>query len=504
MIQESVRVTSTRRAHTTLLGLDGLSALFLVYGALILAIRAVRPVPLRYDDGFFLLVSYSWKNGLGFNNPWIDLIGSGIYNWHGFLQPLVVSAISPCGSLYCATLGIAFLGAAFIITWLLLVNSITRRPLVRGLLYLIGLSSVLMFSARPELLAGLLSLFGAALYLLGNGLPPFVRSALAGVTIGAIAVTHPAGGIMLSLAAGAGVAWVSRRSTNVAILVECLVLGLFAAAGAATLLLATYPFEPMTWINGILQHGSEVVSRTDTTEFLKYYVGSRQFPGLLLIFVSLVTLLWLATRVIWAEGNAISRVVFSVAVVGLAASIWRFGIRVPATYYNVALLVPVISLAVAQAAESARVGRWSRLALVLPLAAFAAGCLATQVVGIVQKVYFSSDYDELAAEIRSQVEAAMASGKRVAMDPPLAIAIDDPQILRQVVMPFFGYKGKLGGDLDADILFRAETEFWEPPQVQGFHLVKDRFETSTLGNFIKPEALSYAVYEANAPEPAKQ
>ena len=61
---------------------------------MLLAIRAVRPVPLRYDDGFFLLVSYSWKNGLGFNNPWIDLIGSGIYNWHGFLQPLVVSAMS--------------------------------------------------------------------------------------------------------------------------------------------------------------------------------------------------------------------------------------------------------------------------------------------------------------------------------------------------------------------------------------------------------------------------
>src|SRR6516164_11662209 len=79
------------------------------YGAYVLlfavALRLYHPVLLRYDDGWELLVSYSWLNGLGFTNHWVDPISSGVFNWHGFLQPLLMSWSSPCTSLACLNTG---------------------------------------------------------------------------------------------------------------------------------------------------------------------------------------------------------------------------------------------------------------------------------------------------------------------------------------------------------------------------------------------------------------
>src|SRR6516165_1619594 len=100
-----------------------------------IALRLYHPVLLRYDDGWFLLISYSWLNGLGFTNHWVNPISSGVFNWHGFLQAVLVSWLSPCRTLTCLNTGLSMMGAAYLALWLVIIRSFVSVPSFRWTLY---------------------------------------------------------------------------------------------------------------------------------------------------------------------------------------------------------------------------------------------------------------------------------------------------------------------------------------------------------------------------------
>ena len=178
--------------------------LYAIYASILsVAFRFIDPPPLRFDDGFFLLISYSWLNGLGFKNFWYSPISSTIFNWHGFLQPILIAKLSPCRTLQCLNDSLIGLGCIYLAVWYVAVNACGRTGWLRWALYAIGISLVLSYSARPELLASL-ELIGIVLlfYYFPDDRFLVRRAIIAGVAIALALVTDPVAGMF----AGLGVA----------------------------------------------------------------------------------------------------------------------------------------------------------------------------------------------------------------------------------------------------------------------------------------------------------
>lgn len=76
---------------TRLLILAGTAAYAL---ACLLVLRTSVPFLLNLDNGEFLPISFYWKNTGILNNLWLNPIGSGIFNWHGFIQQYLVGLLS--------------------------------------------------------------------------------------------------------------------------------------------------------------------------------------------------------------------------------------------------------------------------------------------------------------------------------------------------------------------------------------------------------------------------
>ena len=466
------------------------------------ALRLLNPILLRYDDAWFMLVSYSWLNGLSFTNHWVDPISSGVYNWHGFLQPLLLASLAPCGSFTCLNLVLVALGLVWLALWFVAVNLCTNHVLLRCALYVIGVGSVLQYSARPELLASLALLCILVVYVRCAGSPRYwIRAGLTGGLLGVVAVTSPAAAVLVCVGAAAVVGYLWRDSRNVTsfVLEGALVAG-SSILSAILLLLAAYPLEAAVWIEGMREHAQVNADRSDTTGFLRYYLATKMYPLQGVMFMPLAALaLWTGVAV-WKGGNRMLFVAFFLSSAAFCYFLYYSAIRIPAAFYNFSFLVPVISLlAVAVARCNAR--SHVRGALVVPVFVFALACGAAQVFWAAQKVYSAPERQELTQGISRAVDDGLAAGVSIAMDPPLAVAIDDAQKLKQIDLLFFGRPGKRPQEpLRVQLLLRAQTELGTlPDEVPGFRLVEEAFLDSPLVAFVKPEGLYYAVYEA---EPA--
>jgi hypothetical protein len=491
---------ATRPRHTYLVK----PVAFFMLATAILIYFHVDPVFPKYDDGWYFLVSYSWLNGLGFTNYWVSPIHSTIFNWHGFTQPIVIALLSPCNTLACVEIGLGMLQVIYLLVWTVAVESLKPSPLLRICLYAIGLSVMLQFSARHELLASIeMTLLFIGFTALSRREQYPVRAILAGAVTGLVAVTDPAASILVGLSCAAAICSLRNHSANLSgIVAELCILSATAALSVAFCLTVIYPYTALDWISGIREMSVAIASRQDNQgfmNFMKYFFFSRFSPMLGVMFVPLgfaiIRTLNAADRSSW-----LATAITTITAILVIADLYWTSIRVPATYYNFNAIVPTLSLIVVAMVSSTPDRSVSKGVVILSLFIFASGCSIALGVIITDKAYFALQQNSLKAAISKTVHDALSRGQRVALDTPLIQAIDDITIMTRVKLLFIGRPGTSGdwpGD-DTDIVLRSQTESGRLPDTPpGSVLIFNGFDQHSIHFYIKPESLNYAVYERN-------
>ena len=466
-----------------------------------IALRLYHPVLLRYDDGWFLLISYSWLNGLGFTNHWVNPISSGVFNWHGFLQAVLVSWLSPCRTLTCLNTGLSMMGAAYLALWLVIIRSFVSVPSFRWTLYIIGVGSVLEFSARPELIASCIIILGTCLFLYASDNRLTIqRGIMTGTLLGLLILSHPTASILSAILIVATVAylrWDDVKTTS--FLLEGFSCLISAVCVAGVLLYFLYPFGAKLWLEGIYEHAVVIGKRTSSESFLKYFAMTKMYPMLIFPLMSLVLILAYALKQRGIGKNSWIFACFITSLGGFVTGLYYSSVRIPDAFYNFSVFVPAIALLCFYFATRQRQYIIGRLCII-PIAAFALACAAAQLVWLAQKIYYASEYDRLALQLNSLVANYSADNRRIAIDPPIATAIDDVKVLTNTQFIFFGDPAKENNNPSGvDVLLRAQTELGPlPAPNSSFAVVENKFYPGSATRFIKPESLYFAAYEARA------
>jgi hypothetical protein len=466
-------------------------------------LRLYHPVLLRYDDGWYLLVSYSWLNGFGFTNHWgANPISSGIFNWHGFLQPLIISWLSPCRTLTCLNIGLSVVGVAYLALWLFIVRTLVSVPSYRWALYIIGVGAVLEFSARAELLASCIILLGTCVFVcLSDNRWTIQRGILIGVLLGLLIITHPAASILSATLIAATVAYLRREDARASsFLLEGFWCVVSAVCVTSLLLHFLFPFhDPTLWLHGIYEQIIANSKRNDAGDFLKYFLMTKMFPALIFPLMSLAIILVYAIKQRAIGKNRRIFAFFIIALVSFVVGLYYSSFRIPATFYNFSVFVPTLALLCFYCATSQCRNIIVRLSII-PMAVFALACALAQSIWLAQKIYYAPDYDRLASEINSLVARYSMENCRIAMDPPIATAVDDVNVLANTSFLFFGDPAKKNNNPPGvDVLLRAQTELSSLPVPNAdFALVESKFYSGAATRFIKPESLYFALYKASS------
>jgi hypothetical protein len=352
------------------------------------AIRYFSPPALQVDDSYFLLITYSWLNGLGLNNYWANPIGSGIFNWHGFLQPILLAELSPCHTLRCINTALVVLGGAYLAMWYVVVNYFTTNQYLRWALYIIGVSLVIRYSARPELSSS------AVLVCIVLWLALFadqddryaIRAIGCGIGVATALVASPFTGGFAGLGVAAAIAILRRNDRHS---YEFFLEGAIAVISAFCTLVAVfvliYPYSPIAWIDGILHHAVRDINREDTGGILKYYFFTKELPLLGVMFITLLGVTTLTFKEMREASNRLLFVVFVIMCAAFAYLLYFSSIRIPLTYYNFSALIPALMLIAILCTDTFRsTGQYARTAMMIPIFTLAAACVCSQVIWTTQ------------------------------------------------------------------------------------------------------------------------
>ena len=464
-------------------------AAFLALSAALIIVMDIHPVFPKYDDGWFALVSYSWINDLGFTNLWVSPIPTSLFNWHGFLQPLVVAKLAPCTTLNCVKYGLSILQFIYLIVWTLCVLAINPRPLLKLSLFSIGLVMTFQFSARPELLASLeMNLLLAMSWIGWRSGEIWATAAAQGILGGVAAVTDPVAGVFSILIASMATAIFEQNKPSwLNICLRVALIGLSAVAAALIFLEYIYPFGARVWISGIREASAVIANRTDTGGLIKYFVFSRMAPLLVLMAIPLIFVFEKVLR-LSATAGRFSLVLTALAVLAFTIVVVMTSVRIPATYYNFCAIVPTLALTSAVLLGQRSETLYERI-VVAAMAVFAGAAALTLLLVCVDKLVFLPQQAQLKSELSALIRHGLEQKQKIAMDPPLIQAVDDVDTLKTIKLLFFGKRGKTDEWPEgADMLIRAQTEFGAlPPAPAGSKLVIDRFDKSFVDRFIKPE-----------------
>jgi hypothetical protein len=466
------------------------------------AVRFFAPPALQVDDSYFLLVSYSWLNGLGFDNYWANPIGTGIFNWHGFLQPMLVAELSPCHSLRCVNTGLIVLGIFWFAIWYVAVNAITKARYLRWAFYIIGVSLVIKYSARPELLASLELVLVVLLFnFFATSRGYLVRAILSGVGVAITLLTSPFTGAFAGFGVAAAITFFRRKDENYLGFALEGIVSLISALAALLFIFATvYPYTPTAWIDGIYLHAIRDMNREDSVGLIKYYFLTKGLPLVGILLITLGGTAFLVFAEMRRTGGLFFLALFCLVSAAFAYLLYFSAMRIPLTYYNFTALVPaLILIATLCVSNLPTAGRYDKPAIMGPVIAFSAICVLSQLVWTTQWLSERVDHRRLSEGIVAAVDQYLAANRRIAMDGSLIGAVDDVEKLKKIKVLIFGEKNKLNYDPpDVDVLIRAQNEFGLGVLAQkmpGFRLATDQFDHSELASLLSPEESYYAIYE---------
>jgi hypothetical protein len=391
------------------------------------------------------------------------------------------------------------LGAASLVLWFVAVRLFIHVPSFRWALYIIGVGSVLEFSARPELIASCIIILGTCVFFyLSDNRWTIQRGILIGALLGLLVISHPAASVLSATLIAATVAYLRRNDVRItSFLLEGFCCLVSATCVAGILLYFLYPFGPKLWLQGIYEHIILNNERTGTGDFLKYFLLTKMFPVLIFPLISLALILLYAIK--QRAKNFSIFAFFIAALVSFVIGLYYSSLRIPAEFYNFSVFAPALALLCFYLATS-----HSRTIIVrssiIPIGGFALACALAQLAWLAQKTYYASDYDRLASQISRFVAHYSTEGCRIAIDPPIAAAVDDLNVLANADFILFDNPAKENNNPPSvDVLVRAQTELASlPVSNSNFTLVENKFYSGSVVRFVKPESLYFAIYEANS------
>lgn len=486
----------------------------LAYGIFcLLVLRTAVQFPMTLDQRYFLPASYYFSQTGLIHNAWNNPIQTTVLNWHGFLQPAVVSYLAIGGTWTGIFFGLNLL--AFFCLSLVAAGTFILRLSVHqaAAILIITLGLLLDYRARPETLAAILTV---SLVLLGHwqGEQFFRRPTAAiasGIIFALLFCAHPAIFLLSAiLFAGYAPILLGRGEASVGDLMLFSVL--LIAAILPTLLLTFYVIyghDPAVYIEGILAHARKTSLRTDTNGLFKIYVMNRFVPAMGLAFVFFIPIGAVVIQGIRANTADHRRHLWSMVSVLFAllflASLYHLAIRIPHTYYNFSGLMPALMLTAAGAfrhkvcsTNSLRLGRpviWIGLV---------AACLFGQLLWLYQNISEFKSATANRSAIEAIVQEELQTQEKVCVDMAALIAFSD-FATTQAVHFFDPQSGEGDSPSPADcttvIRVAADADDIAAPRLSDFHLIADHFTTNyatPLG--IRPLNLRYAVYQAKLQE----
>lgn len=473
-------------------------------------LRLWAPIVLKNDNVFFMPVAFAMRNGLGFNNLWVNPTGSGQFDWHGIIHPTLMGWLAPGGDWSAINAAVVLLAGAGTVAYLALLWRQSGPAVLKAAAAMIIVSAFIGFGGRPETTAALLMAALIALGVMGahggggGTAARWLPLAGAGLVLGVLGAAHPiAAAMSVTVFAGAlAVAHVRTERGPWRYIMDMAAVGVVAVLALVASFLLLYPYDPASWVQGMLAASNQAAGRFGEGEYLKYFVATKHLPFLILTFPVLGFVLYALLHEPLRQAGWFHRAVLAGAALALVLLIYRFPVRIPPTYYNYAVLIPALAL-VSVVVLRDRLRSWAGTASALCLGAFAAGCALAQGLWVYQVSAGGALISGQKAQLARLVTEYQAAGARVAVDGPILGALDDAQVAEATEVLFFGRRtdgGKFTPSADAfDVVIRAQAEFAEAPQVlPGFVLARNGYVAGRGAlSFSKPEHLGYAVYEAD-------
>jgi hypothetical protein len=431
-----------------------LGAVFLASMLVVRLLGAGSGVPIPAGDQIvFLPVAYEWSSHGRFEHPFWTFPGasSSLYNWHGWLYPIVLSWFPTTREPQTVLLSATVLALLSLGTFVVYAR-IARLRAAEAAALLVPLGAIVTYQiGRPEsLLSGL---WGVGLAL-ERTLPGQRFDAAAAALLGLGIVTQP----VVSVAA-------------------LLVFVLYAActdpdprasaaraarvAGGALLvaLVLTAVCSPLSlgdWLRGLRANAEYVASRAGggVAPLVHYFLLEPSLP----VSVIYLALGALSLRAAWRGARSPgSRCLAAGASLALVAFVTLMALRVPATVYNlVALAPPILAVALRHTTRAAmRVSLGA--ALVAASASLALGCFTV----------LASSRSTSLADLQAQLRALS----------PCALAPDASSWLAAAGALGEAHLCRPGAACPARLLVQANTGLLEPPaELDGLALAVDDFQ----------------------------
>lgn len=486
-----------RRA--SLIGFWGVVA-YALAGPVIL--RLIAPMIMKHDNVYFLPAGFAIRNGLGFNNPWANPIGSGAFDWHGLVHPALIALLAPTNGWWGINAAVVIIAALGMGVYLWMLRATAAPPVLKALGALVIVASFMSFAGRPETTAGLI--LGLLMLVNWDRMvrpPETVRLVASAALLGLLGAAHPLALIIASFAYAGfrGTAAVRAGRTPLAYVVEMTATGALAALTLVAAVAAIYPYDALAYAEGMLNHATQTTERVGQGAFLTYFVATKHLPFLALTFAPLAFILAVAGQMHWPRAGLFFKAVLAAALLGFVAALYRYPISIPATYYNYAAFAPAIAV-LFPALVAARMRSWAGLGATAAFAAFAGFCALAQGLWLYQTAAGLSVRDAQARAVAALVQAETAAGRRVAVDSPLIVALHDPALAAATTVLHFGKLTDGGKETPDpavfDVVLRAQAEYdAPPPAIPGFVMETDAFLAGHGAfGFSNPEHLGYAVY----------
>ena len=496
----------------SILHLNSLSVLALIfsYGFICLAvIRMLVPINCTIDNRFFMPLSFMYLEKGELANPWTDSSWYQYhsFNWHGFIHPLAVAAVSMGKGWYGVNSGIIVLGVITFSLFIILAHSsgTSVKFIIPAALTVV--SMIISYSGRIETTAAILCML---LYSTDRGtltyLDPLIQRitwVLSGILIGTIAAAHPGVLPVVLLAQTCFImATYGVRDNNAKRL--CISLAVIfgtAIVSFSLLLIFVYPLPAIEWIDGVARKGTQLIGSPlqhgggmDFGDFVRFLLLSKDAPLLFLYSWFLIPIAFALHRVVLRGKNkALGCVTFVAFVLAAVALMWR-GFSTPAWRYNFTVFVPSILLIVGSLFKEDQIVKYKTATLYL-LYALATVALLTQFVFIHQSIRSWQNAALYNSRLKEIVHNAIDAGLKVGVNGSILTAIDDVDQLRKV--------GLIWDDAQADpakfdfvILSQNEHPSQRPIQLENFKIVEVKYDPCCSWLFPRPLNNAFAAYRS--------
>lgn len=486
----------------------GVFALLFSYAFICLAVmRILAPINCSIDNRWFMPLSFMYLEKGELANPWTSSLGVYSFNWHGFIHPLAVAAVSIGKGWYGVNSGIIVLGMITFFLFIILAYSAgtSLKFIIPAALAVV--SMIISYSGRIETTAAILCML---LYSTDRGaltvLDPLVRRitwVLSGVLIGTIAAAHP--GVLPVVLLGQTcfiMAIYGVRDNNAKRLyISLTVIFGIAIVSCWLLLIFVYPLPAIEWIDGIARKGEEHIGSPsqhgggmDFGDFVRFVLLSKDTPLLLLYSWFLIPIALALHRVIRrGKNNALGYLTFVAFVLAAFALIWR-GFWTPAWRYNFTAFVPSLLLIVGSLFNEDQIVKFKTATLYL-LYVLATVSLLTQFDFMYQSVRSWQNADLYNSRLKEIVHNAIDAGLKVGVNGSILTAIDDVDQLRKVSLIWNDAQAD-PSKFDLVILSQNEHPSQRPIQLRNFKIVEVKYDPCCSWLFPRPLNNAFAAYRS--------